>query len=193
MISIWNETAIPTLRLRNIVLKIESLKKKFETLKKTRFRRTETQLKREIQFREFLDKMFDITSQATLSLSQEQRQLLADQRQFRQLNIYSIKSLAGPLILRKKFEADDLEINDSSEMDSDGSDFEDSLSEHERISLTTSRPPILETMLNSTDVSSALDRTNTTSGEFTILASAIARACGEEINESTLSVPLYQE
>lgn len=36
--SIWKETSIPTLLLRNITLKIDRMKKKYEILKKTRYR-----------------------------------------------------------------------------------------------------------------------------------------------------------
>ncbi len=186
VISIWNKTAIPTLLQRNVILKIAKLKKKYEILKKARFRRTEIQQQREAEFQEVLNKLFDITSQTNRSLSIEQRQLLADQRGLRQLKICSFKPLAEPLILPKIVETD--EDSESDEIDdSVGSDFEDSLPDNFKLSSSTSSPQILKTILSSTDVASTVDRVNLTDGKFTMLACSIARALREDISQSTVS------
>ena len=46
---------------------------------------------------------------------------------------------------------------------------------------------ILQTMLNSSDVASALDRINLSDRKFTILAAAIAKADGQNLEDGTLS------
>lgn len=85
--NIWNKTMIPTILYRNIVLKIESLKKKYEALKKSLFRRTEIQKQRELDFNSALCKMFDITTQVVSRISQEQKRFIEDQCGPRQLEI----------------------------------------------------------------------------------------------------------
>lgn len=193
--SIWNETAIPTLLPRNIILKVQSLKKKYTALKKSRYRRTKNQLKRETKFQEFLNKIFDITSHAKLTLSKDQQRFLIDQRGFRQLEICSIKPLAGPLNLPKVLKTSDSESEEWSQSESEGSDFEDYLPAYQNESegsdcedsVYCRRSQIMEAIVNSTDVASALDRVNMTDGEFTIVAAAMARVLGININKTTLS------
>ncbi|KAK0063240.1 hypothetical protein Bpfe_007436 [Biomphalaria pfeifferi] len=89
------------------------------------------------------------------------------------------------------------ESNDSMDsLDTDHDDYEieipvyykkqvaDSLKPHEN---EPKKPRILQTMLNSSDVSSTLDRTNLSDRKFTVLAAAIARANGEDVGTGSLS------
>lgn len=151
--SIWEKTAIPTLLPRNIILKIESLKKKYETLQKSRFRRTEIQLNKETEFYDSLNKLFDITSQANhpLPISRDQRVFLEDQRGCRQLKTSSLNTLEGPLILSKRYESDS-DSDESNQNESGVSDYEDFLSENDSDDSNTQllKTKIFKTMLNST-------------------------------------------
>ncbi|KAK0040999.1 hypothetical protein Bpfe_029591 [Biomphalaria pfeifferi] len=89
------------------------------------------------------------------------------------------------------------ESNDSMDsLDTDHDDYEieipvyykkqvaDSLKPHEN---EPKKPRILQTMLNSSDVSSTLDRINLSDRKFTVLAAAIARANGEDVGTGSLS------
>jgi len=49
------------------------------------------------------------------------------------------------------------------------------------------KPKMIQTLLSSPDVSSALDRINLSDNKFTILAAAIAKASGEDLKKDTLS------
>lgn len=131
--------------------------------------------------------MFDIISQANPPLSIEQRKFLTDQRGLRLSQLSSCKPLAEPLILPKVTEAEYSENEASSQSDSDGSDFEDSLPENFKLRSNASSPQILNNILNSSDVASTLDRVKLTDGKFTLIACAFARACGEDISESIVS------
>lgn len=186
--SIWKKTMIPTILYWNIILKIKSLKENFEAVRKSRFRRTEIQLQREMNFNSVLCKMFDITSQVALQISQEQKLFLEDQRGHRQLEISSLKPLAPPIIFKKALEGSETDIETDTQTESDDSDFDCSLSAYESDDSYEPRPKFLKTILNSTDVTSALDRVNMKSGEFTFVAAAIARACDVDINKDVLSI-----
>ncbi|KAK0067447.1 hypothetical protein Bpfe_002954 [Biomphalaria pfeifferi] len=89
------------------------------------------------------------------------------------------------------------ESNDSMDsLDTDHDDYEieipvyykkqvaDSLKPHEN---EPKKPRILQTMLNSSDASSTLDRINLSDRKFTVLAAAIARANGEDVGTGSLS------
>lgn len=187
ILSIWNKTEIPTILPHNVTLKIVSLKKKYESIKKSRYRNTEIQQQRVMEFNLELSTMFDIMSKIVPKISQEQKRFLEDQRGPRQIEISSLKPLAPPLVFSKDLETSDTESDGDSCNESDGSDFDDSLSGCESDDSYEPKSKMLRTILNSTVVTSALDRVDIKDGEFTIVAAAIAHACNVDINRDVLS------
>lgn len=107
---IWSETGIDTMLSRNIMNKIKGLKEKYDSLKKSRFRKTEIQSMKEDEFKVLLNSLFDISSRAGLVISKEQQQFLEDQKGPRQLNVDSIKPLAAPFILLKEAKMNQKEV-----------------------------------------------------------------------------------
>lgn len=186
--NIWSATKIQTLLLRNITLKIVKLKDNYEAIKKSRFRKTDTQIQKEAEFIESLNKLFDISSKTEQSISKEQEQFLVDQRGCRQLKISLLKPLASPLVLPTSPETSSSE-SESNENESEASDFEDSLLEWDSDDSNTRaiKTQMLQTIVDSTEMTSALDRTNTSDGKYTILTSSMARACNVDINRLNLS------
>ncbi|KAJ6647038.1 hypothetical protein Bhyg_02256, partial [Pseudolycoriella hygida] len=66
--------------------------------------------------------------------------------------------------------------------------FEKTVSAHYKKQIGNQRPPgLLQKILNSADVTSAVDRAKLSTPKFTMIAAAIARACDEDINHSTIS------
>ncbi|KAK0054278.1 hypothetical protein Bpfe_016342 [Biomphalaria pfeifferi] len=59
--------------------------------------------------------------------------------------------------------------------------------ESSELDIATKKPRILQDMLSSSDVASALDRINLSDRNFTILAAAIAQASGQSLDDAALS------
>lgn len=202
--NIWKKTAIPTLLLTNIIGKIEVFRKRYVSLQKGKHRITQKQLENEDSFRKLLDQLFDISSgKKGLTITDEQQQFLEDQRGERQLKIGSIKDKIqrprkpnSSTIQRKiryknsdkRLQIEEFDVlSEDEQSDEKDEDFIDSLNCYQRTKINP-RPEMLKKVLKSSDVLSTIDRINLSSGKFTVLASVMARACGEEINRSTISV-----
>ncbi|KAK0063546.1 hypothetical protein Bpfe_007187 [Biomphalaria pfeifferi] len=59
--------------------------------------------------------------------------------------------------------------------------------ESSELDIATKKPRILQDMLSSSDVASALDRINLSDRKFTILAAALAQASGQSLDDAALS------
>lgn len=86
-----------------------------------------------------------------------------------------------------------LEEDDTSDVDVEvnaGTDinFEQTVSDHYKKKLVkTCRPGVLQKILNSPDVTSAVDRAKLSTRKFTMIAAAIARACDEDVRDTPIS------
>lgn len=65
--------------------------------------------------------------------------------------------------------------------------FEETVSVHYKKQFCKKRPGLLQKIVNSPDVTSAVDRAKVSTPQFTMIAAAIAKAFDEDINNSTIS------
>ena len=83
VVQFWDMARIPTIRKDNIVTNIEKLHRKYELIKKGRYRRSEAQISKEKDFELLLDNLFDVAhgNALTMMTNQEDKEFLLAQRE----------------------------------------------------------------------------------------------------------------
>ncbi|KAG0710534.1 hypothetical protein GWK47_022612 [Chionoecetes opilio] len=81
LVEVWVKARIPTMEIRSIKVKLESVVKKYEKLKINRKRSTDTQQAKEVHFKNELGRLFDISHKDALSSmkNKEDQAFLRDQ------------------------------------------------------------------------------------------------------------------
>jgi len=87
LVEVWGKARIPTMEIRSIKVKLESVVKKYEKLKINRKRSTDTQQAKEVHFKNELSRLFDISHKDALSSmkNKEDQAFLRDQRTERKM------------------------------------------------------------------------------------------------------------
>lgn len=199
LIKIWQKCKLPTLLPRNIVIKIKNVKKAYDALKKSRFRRSARQAANEKLFMKENQRLFNIKSQKVNDISSMDLQV-QDQDGNEDVQTTQNVNLDNQLVTAKRIRKSIINDIDCSEIclleedpihvEPDGDcdpDFEKTVSGHYKTQIQGKRSGFLKKILNSPDVTSAVDRVNLSSPKFTMIAAAMARACEEDINKITIS------
>lgn len=196
----WQQSDKITVAQRDVVQRLKKLEETFDMVKKGKHRRTANQVNYEKKFQELLGTEFDIAPKQSYHHGERRDRVV----QMEDLNVQSTDSnFVEPENVRSKgrgkvlklipFESVDMEIDCVN--DADDEDFETTLSAYykSKFSINSSNTPeikqsdVIQKIINSPDVTSALDRTNTTSSSFTIILAAIARSLDVDLTECVFS------
>lgn len=173
-IDIWKASGKKTSEPKNVVRKLNQIVNNFELLKKGKTRRSKAQIAKEKSWKKILKNCFDITLQKSNNIKQRQRK-----------NKQIEPSTSTNTISDEVFASDD----SMNSLDDTDSDYSSNLSSYHQKQLTYKPSSgVLQKIINSPDVSSALDRTNFECGKFAIVAAAIGRACGDNISDEVFSL-----
>jgi len=196
LVEVWGKARIPTMEIRSIKVKLESVVKKYEKLKINRKRSTDTQQAKEVHFKNELSRLFDISHKDALSSmkNKEDQAFLRDQRTERKMAMGGVdqelvrketmrmKKLARKSEMAEKekmAKAEKLatvDLSDSSSPSSGPSSQENSPFRGETSSQVSSSPK--KRLKVTPEVVSALDRTNLSDRKATHLLQAVASSSG---------------
>lgn len=180
LIKIWKTAEKTTSEERNVARKIGNLVRKFELFKKGKTRRSKDRIIKEKNWKKYSKKCFDIASIVKQGGQRQEKKQLSNKNinetDFDNLSISDTCSILD-------------EVNND---DCDDIDYCNDLSKYHKKQLNkqavASNSGVLQKIINSSDVSSALDRTNIESGKFAIVAAAIGRACGDDVSKEVFSL-----
>lgn len=207
----YRKRGVPTMAQEYIVQKLHKLIANYDSYKKNMHRETPTQRLIEKKFIDLLDERFYIFPKNYTYKNNEpntESHEVTDQSN-KKNKLESAKEseiVEAPQIVENSntehktsnidaegddvdAEGDDLSSEDVNDEPNDP-DFHDTLPKYLQSKFAasgTKSSTVISKIVNSPDVSSALDRTQISSPKFTILCAAIAGAVGENLNESTLS------
>lgn len=196
----WEKLGKTTVAPRDVVERIRNVIEIFDGIKKSRYRRTPNQLDYENRFLRLLDRIFDIAPKENYHHNKLKNLIQFDHRS-QDLNCIpdesnDVKVVKKPKIDKRSdlinliLDEDDMEVNNVNEKDD--SNFEATMSVYHQSQFATNvthegSGDIVSKIINSPDVSSALDRTNTSNGSFVIILAAIARALDVDLTECVFS------
>lgn len=212
--NVWKKTGIPVMESRNSIPKLENLFSKWKNLNKSHSRKNSiTQKSKEQNFKFLLNKLFDISSRSkAITLKEEQRLFLESERKNKRRSIipfdldetsidlnesvegnlflsmsYAVLFYIGQLIseISKTFSncsvsnelLSDYSEGSSSNLKRIPSNFEDELPANSKVAKLNIITP---------EVVAALDRTNTTDRNATIIVAAVTQSLGIDINDVNL-------
>lgn len=171
MIQMWKEAGKSTSEPKNVARKINGLLGNFERLKKGKKRRSKPQIAKEKDWKKKLKHSFDIAPQKS--------------------KVVKRKKENEVLCSINEEDSDDLSGSDHSNESDDDIDYSNNLSDYHKkqlIQKSVTSASVLQKIINSPDVSSALDRTNIECGKFAIVAAAIGRVCGDDVSNEVFSL-----
>lgn len=215
LLEIWKKASIPTKEKRSILVMFDSVYEKYNGLKKNRTRANEKDKAHQDALLNNINRIFDIAHKnaENLMVIEEDIIFLRDQRGNRKMKMDKIdqefqaqqqrkEERKQIEIRRKQQEKERLEMEQLQATFSASSISEVSAEseygsyeleipayyKNNKEELSAKKPRIIENILNSPDVSSALDRINLSNGKFTMLLAAIARGNGENLENTPLSL-----
>lgn len=206
VLKLWAKARIPTTEERNAIEKIEKLFDTWSKLKKNSKRQTETQKANENSFQLKLDTLFDIAHANAMALIkiEEDRLFLTDQRGERigymagidlELSRKEERSAQRKLCeTERKLREEERkrkrhtlvtenasDYSETSESDEDCTDFDANLNAP---GPSKRRKPI---SVMSSEIASALDRTNITDREATLVIAATVQSLGQDVSGYAIS------
>lgn len=186
---------------RDVVRRIKNIVEMYDSLKKGKHRRTSNQINYEQRFVQVLDKTFDIAPKVNYHHNKLQDMVHID-HQVKDINLmsaeYNDMEVDSDSNIGHQSEVLDLTSDENFEIDVDNAnnagdkDFETTLSAYHKLQFSSASidehsDDVIYKIINSPDVSSALDRTNTSNGSFVIILAAIARALEVDLTECVFS------
>lgn len=182
LIAHWRNLGLGTIADQDVVRKIEKVIEKYDLYKKSMHRDTPTQRCNERKLVSLLDERFDIAPKINYHNKKQKVEPKSVKCEIVQQS--DLNSNITPDF--DMYEVVDTDVNKSND-----SDFEMTLSKYQKSKFSSGSmiklPGVIQKIIDSPDVSSALDRTNISAPKFTILCAAIAGAVGENLNECVLS------
>lgn len=200
LIAHWKSFDVNTIASQDVVRKINNIIDKHDLYKKSMHRATETQRINERNFVNLLNEPFEMAPKTNYHRNKKENGLKSMKCEaFNQLDANSNTDYEMIEVDEELVDGTDSQnesIDEIDEIDEDfnnknDADFENSLSKYQLSKFSSVSAPkdhgVMHKIINSQDVSSALDRTGIKSPQFTILCAAIAGAVEEDLNECIMS------
>lgn len=194
----WSQLEKKAVEQRDVVQRIRKLVEMYDAVNKGKHRRTPKQLNYEKQFLQVLNQVFDIAPKVNYHTNKNQDLVQIQNFNFTTGEINDSVALKSDntycqndVLNSIADENNDIEMGQVE--DENNIDFETTLSVYYKLQFSSdildeeSDNDIVYKIINSPDVASALDRTNTATGSFVIILAAIARALEVDLTECVFS------